>query len=120
MSAEPTTTPGGETPLWRRTLGSIAPFLGILFVGGLFAILAPENLSARAWRIMLVQTVPVGLAAAGMTYVIISGGIDLSVGSIVALASVTSALTLHAGHGLAVSLLAAVARLFKVLQYTTS
>ena len=58
---------------------------------------------------MLVQTVPVGLAAAGMTYVIISGGIDLSVGSIVALASVTSALTLHAGHGLAVSLLAAVA-----------
>ena len=39
-----------------------------------------------------------------MTYVIISGGIDLSVGSIVALASVTSALTLHAGHGVAAAL----------------
>ena len=101
-------TENAAAPLWRQTLRSLAPFLGILFVGGIFALLAPENLSARTWRIMLVQTVPVGLAAAGMTYVIISGGIDLSVGSIVALASVTAALVLHAGHGLYVSLLAAV------------
>ena len=37
------------------------------------------------------QTVVVGIAAAGMTMVIVSGGIDLSVGSSVALATVVIA-----------------------------
>ncbi len=101
-SDPPPPTPG--TPLWRSALGTLTPFLGILVVGLIFTMFAPENLSARTWRIMLVQTVPVGLAAAGMTYVIISGGIDLSVGSMIALASVTSALALDAGHGIAVAL----------------
>jgi ribose transport system permease protein len=44
-------------------------------------------------KLVLVQTVIVGVGALGMTLVIISGGIDLSVGSVIALASVTTALS---------------------------
>ena len=41
---------------------------------------------------VLRQSVPLGLATLGMLYVIITGGIDLSVGSIMALVSVVVAL----------------------------
>ena len=47
------------------------------------------------------QTVIVGLGAIGMTFVIVSGGIDLSVGSVIALSSVVTALALRDGHGAA-------------------
>lgn len=47
------------------------------------------------------------LLALGMTLVIASGGVDLSVGSIVAIAGAVAALLLQQGHGLAVTLLAA-------------
>src|SRR3989304_10602929 len=41
-------------------------------------------------KLVLVQTVIVGVGALGMTLIIISGGIDLSVGSVIALTSVTT------------------------------
>jgi len=46
---------------------------------------------------MLLQTAVVGTAALGMTLIIISGGIDLSVGSNIALCTVAVALLLNAG-----------------------
>src|SRR5712691_6222991 len=48
-----------------------------------------------------------GFVALGMTFVIMSGGIDLSVGSVVALGGVVAAKM--SGHGLLVGLLAGVA-----------
>jgi ribose transport system permease protein len=47
------------------------------------------------------QTVVVGIAASGMTLVIIAGGIDLSVGSMVALTTVLVASILKSGSGAA-------------------
>lgn len=47
--------------------------------------------SDRHVRTLLVQTVITGIAALGMTFVIVSGGIDLSVGSVIALAAVVTA-----------------------------
>jgi ribose/xylose/arabinose/galactoside ABC-type transport system permease subunit len=52
--------------------------------------------SPRNIEMILRHTVVVGTAAVGMTVVMIMGGIDLSVGSVVALASVTAALVLGA------------------------
>src|SRR5258708_40133337 len=64
--------------LWSK-LGSI---IGLAFVVGLFAILRPRTfLTADNFQIMLLQTAVVGTAALGMTLIIISGGIDLSIGS---------------------------------------
>src|SRR3954462_15245680 len=49
------------------------------------------------------------LLALGMTLVIATGGVDLSVGSVVAIAGAVCALLLNAGHGLAVTIAAAAA-----------
>jgi ribose transport system permease protein len=55
------------------------------------------------------QTTVVAIAAVGMTLVIISGGIDLSVGSVVAFTTVVVAATLKAGFGAGVAVLVALA-----------
>jgi ribose transport system permease protein len=83
---------------WLRAFG---PFLGLALVIVVFAILSGEPgryLGPSNLRIVLTQTVIVALGAIGMTVIIISGGIDLSVGSQVALAGVVAATTLRA-HG---------------------
>jgi ribose transport system permease protein len=48
---------------------------------------------------ILTQTVIVAIGAMGMTMVIVSGGIDLSAGSVVALCSVVTAKLIEQGHG---------------------
>ncbi len=55
-------------------------------------------LSGANFKIVLTQTVIVAIGALGMTMIIVSGGIDLSVGSIVALTSVVGATSLVHGH----------------------
>lgn len=77
---------------WLRRLG---PFLGLILVIAVFALLTDspgQYLSARNFRIVLSQTVIVALGAIGMTVIIIGGGIDLSVGSVIALTGVVAAL----------------------------
>jgi ribose transport system permease protein len=81
--------------LWLKQLG---PVIGLVFVFALFAILTPGKFAtAGNLQLMLLQTAVVGTAALGMTVVIISGGIDLSVGSVIALTTVIVALLLNAG-----------------------
>ena len=54
---------------------------------------APERyLSGNNLRVVLAQTVIVAIGALGMTLIIVSGGIDLSVGSTIALTGVLCAL----------------------------
>jgi len=80
---------------WLKKLG---PVVGLAFVILLFAVLTPGNFAtADNVELMLLQTAVVGTAALGMTMVIISGGIDLSVGSVIALSTVVIALLLNAG-----------------------
>ncbi len=78
--------------------GKFGPIIGLAFVVALFALLRPRTfLSADNFQIMLLQTVVVGTAALGMTLIIISGGIDLSIGSNIALCTVAVALFLNQG-----------------------
>jgi ribose transport system permease protein len=80
----------------RRLLELGGPFLGLLLVVVLFSVLVPESfLSLYNIKNVLTQTVIVALGAIGMTFVIMSGGIDLSVGSVIALASVVTAILLR-------------------------
>jgi ribose/xylose/arabinose/galactoside ABC-type transport system permease subunit len=74
------------------------PFLGLILITLLFAFLTRQSgsfLTTYNWRTIAVQTVIVGTAALGMTAIMISGGIDLSVGSAVALVTVTIALAVR-------------------------
>lgn len=76
-------------------LAKIGPLIGLIFVVALFAFLRPRTfLTADNFQIMLLQTAVVGTAALGMTLIIISGGIDLSIGSNIALCTVVIALLL--------------------------
>ncbi len=79
----------------KRVLDLVGPFIGLLLVVGLFAFLEPKAfLSAYNGKTVATQTVIVGLGAIGMTFVIVSGGIDLSIGSVLCLSSVVTALCL--------------------------
>lgn len=79
-------------------LGQLGPLIGLIAVWLLFAVLMGNDFVR--WdnqRLMLLQTAVVGTAAIGATLIIISGGIDLSVGSTIALGTVVVALLLNAG-----------------------
>jgi ribose/xylose/arabinose/galactoside ABC-type transport system permease subunit len=81
-------------------LKRLGPVLGLGIVYLFFVLVGPEAFATtRTLETIARQTAIVGTAALGMTMVIVSGGIDLSVGSIVALASVAVALTLDGGYG---------------------
>src|SRR5437016_8896351 len=84
----------------RTWLNRLGPLLGLVLVMAVFTILIgnPERyLSLKNLRTVLAQTVIVGIGAIGMTMIIISGGIDLSVGSAIALTGVITALGINAG-----------------------
>ena len=79
-------------------LSRFGPLLGLLAVYSIFAILGPDSFtSGRNLETIARQTTIVGTASLGMTLVIIAGGIDLSVGSIIALTTVTIAASLQSG-----------------------
>ncbi len=74
---------------WVNVLG---PLLGLLAIYTLFAIIGPDSFASGGnLETIARQTAIVGAAALGMTMIMISGGIDLSVGSIVALSTVVIA-----------------------------
>src|SRR5215831_14647022 len=92
----------------RRLLDETGVLVGLALVLALFgALIGPQFFRAANLELVARQTVIVCVAALGMTMVIVSGGIDLSVGSIVALSTVVTALLLQS-HGPAVSALGAI------------
>jgi ribose/xylose/arabinose/galactoside ABC-type transport system permease subunit len=93
----------------RNTILKLGPFLALLAIYGLFAFLAPPGFSTVAnLQTMARQTAIVGTAALGATLVIIMAGIDLSVGSIIALVTVVIASLLAAGYNPALAALAGI------------
>jgi len=93
---------------FRSVLNILGPFLGLLLVIGLFSLnstVRPYFLSGANFKLILTQTVIVAISALGMTMIIVSGGIDLSVGSVVALTSVACALALVKGCSAGVAII---------------
>ena len=83
-------------------LKAIRPFVGLFVVLLLFAMdseLRSVIFKGGNFKTILTQTVIVAIGAMGMTMVIVSGGIDLSAGSVVALCSVVTARLIEQGHG---------------------
>lgn len=93
----------------EKTLTQIVgPLVGLLLVVCLFAW-TPGFLSAVNLKFILSQSVIVSICVLGATFIIIGGGIDLSVGSVVALTAVIGATFLEKGHSASLALTAAVA-----------
>jgi len=94
----------------RQALTAFAPLVGLAAVCLLFAVLRFDTFVTRDnFAIIMQQTAVIGVAALGMTLVIIAGGIDLSVGSIIAFTSVVGALLIQHGWGPAPVLFAVIA-----------
>ena len=82
----------------RHLITAVGPLGGLVAVCALFAVLRFDTFVTRDnLAIVLQQTAVIGIASLGMTLVIIAGGIDLSVGSLIALGTVVIALLLQKG-----------------------
>jgi ribose transport system permease protein len=87
---------------FKRLLAKLGPFLGLILVVVLFSLPAEMRdvfPTYGNFRFVFIQTVIVAVGALGMTMIIVSGGIDLSVGSSIALTSVVGALLIQRGYG---------------------
>lgn len=81
----------------KATLQKLGPFIALLVVSGALAIMSPDFLTVGNLMNVMRQVSINALIAFGMTLVILLGGIDLSVGSILALSSVCIALMIQGG-----------------------
>src|ERR1700712_596885 len=75
---------GGAVAWWSRLHG-IGPILGLVLLCIAGALLNPDFATLDNAMNVLTRTAFIGIIAVGMCFVIISGGIDLSVGSMAAL-----------------------------------
>ncbi len=76
----------------REVLRRLGPALGLVATWTLFALLAGGKFTSWSnHELMLLQTAVVGTAAVGATWIIVSGGIDLSVGATIALGTMVIA-----------------------------
>lgn len=81
--------------------------VGLLVLITIVTILSPSFLSTKNIFNILRQTSVNGIIAAGMTFVILTGGIDLSVGSILAISGAVCASLLASGQNIIIVVLAA-------------
>ena len=85
---------------WLARNSWVGPLVALVALYVILSALAPDSFpTAGNLRTMIRQTAVVGIAALGMTMVVILGGIDLSVGSMVAFTTVVVAYLLQAGTG---------------------
>ena len=78
----------------------LLPFLTLIALFVILSIASPSFLTSTNLSSVVRQTAVINIIALGMTLVMIAGGIDLSVGSILALAGLLGAMAMG-GHGIA-------------------
>lgn len=98
----------------RRVLETLGPLLALVVVVGLFATwdaLRPNGgrfSTVRNFQTVAVHATTVGVAALGMTVIIVGGGIDLSAGAAIALSATVMAYFFREGASTGVAILAAI------------
>jgi ribose transport system permease protein len=103
--------PGSRLPAWVRNLGSGTggPLVGLVVLCVALFIATPFFLTANNLLNILDQVTILGILALGMTFVIITAGIDLSVAAVLALSMMILGWTSHnAGWPLWLSIIAAI------------
>lgn len=85
---------GARLRSWITQYGVYLALVALLLLN---AVITPNFISVASLRLQLIQTVPVLVVALGMAIVIGTKGIDLSVGSVMALAA--AVMPLYIGYG---------------------
>ena len=86
-------------PALERLGPSVGAIVGFLIIIALGSVLSPEFMSERNVLNILRQTSMLGVVTVGMTFVILTAGIDLSVGMTLSLYSVVGAMLFANGGG---------------------
>ena len=88
-------TPALTAGEWLRFLDRFAIWIVLLLLLAVAALLSDAFLRPNYLLNILRQTAPVGIAAIGVTLVMIAGGVDLSVGAVISLTAVVSAVLME-------------------------
>jgi ribose transport system permease protein len=83
----------------------LLPFLTLIVLFIAEAIASPYFLTSTNLSSVVRQTAVINIMALGMTLIIVSGGIDLSVGAILAMGGLLGTKAMAAGHSIPVSIL---------------
>lgn len=93
---------------WTAYASQFGAFGVLIIICIIFAVMEPAFITSINIFNVLRQVSIYGLLALGMTFVILTAGIDLSVGSLLALAGVAGAAAFKSGFGVAGAIVAAV------------
>jgi ribose transport system permease protein len=86
----------------------LLPFLTLTILFVALAIASPHFLTETNLSSVIRQTAVINIMALGMTLIIISGGIDLSVGAILAMAGLLGTMAMEAGYPIPVAIIVGV------------
>jgi len=89
-------------------VGKYAPLLVLLVAIVVFSFIAPNFLTFNNFRLMIRQISFVTISAVGLMFVMVSGGIDLSIGSQIILTNIVLALLMSSTYGLSMDPLLAI------------
>src|ERR1700752_5310638 len=103
-------TIGQKPPSWLSSIAGRQTFwvLVAVILACVFLSFATESFATTKNLYNITRNFTfVALIALGMTLVIITGGIDLSIGSVLCLCSMVLAVTMHAGYSIEIGIAAA-------------
>jgi len=103
------TAPAGVRGTLRNRLQQFLAFASLIVIFAFFSVVSPDFLNYGNVTAILFSTVVIGMLALGTTFVIITGGIDLSIGTGMALCAVIAGvLIVHSGLPMPLGVLGAV------------
>lgn len=108
MSTAPLIAPQPTLPAWKLVLDKFLALAGLVALCVILTILTPNFLTFDNLVNVARQISITGIVAVGMTIVIVTSGIDLSVGSVLALAACAAGLLMSRGLPVPVALTAGV------------
>ena len=103
-----TPRPTGSSDRRRDLIQKFAALAGLIALTIVFSAISPSFFTVANALTVALQVTSIAYLGIGATCVIITGGIDLSVGAILALAGVTAALAVQAGAPVAIGMVTGV------------
>ncbi len=100
--------PAAERASLRELVDRLLPFASVVSLFAILSVVSPYFLTLQNISSVARQIAVISIMALGMTLIIISGGIDLSVGSVMAFAGICGTLLIQAGAPTVVGVLGAV------------
>jgi ribose transport system permease protein len=82
----------GVGGLFKKFIANTGPLIVLIFMAAILLILSPPFRTPTSLMLLGLEAAAIGVVAAGQTFVILTGGIDLSVEAMVSFSGVTAAI----------------------------